>query len=99
MKGRPERVFAYSLKLKTAQHNEVEDDAVVLLEYPDATAILLPSWDWPYGKGQAEFYGPQGQLAGDGRRLALPARQGDAARHRESERDAGVHPPAAAREG
>ncbi|MGA2983829.1 MAG: Gfo/Idh/MocA family oxidoreductase [Terriglobia bacterium] len=62
MKGRPERVFAYSLKLKTAQHNEVEDDAVVLLEYSDASAILLPSWDWPYNKSQAEFYGPQGSL-------------------------------------
>jgi predicted dehydrogenase len=68
IKGRPLRVFAYSLKLKTAQHNEVEDDAVVVLEYPDATAILLPSWDWPYGKGQAEFYGPQGSflVMGDG---------------------------------
>ena len=62
VKGRPQRVFAYSLKLKTAQHNDVEDDAVVLLEYPDATAILLPSWDWPYGKSQVEFYGPQGSL-------------------------------------
>lgn len=60
IKGRPQRVFAYSLKLKTAQHNQVEDDAVIVLEYPDATAILMPSWDWPYGKGQAEFYGPKG---------------------------------------
>jgi predicted dehydrogenase len=68
VKGRPTRVFAYSLKLKTDQHNEVEDDAVVLLEYPDATAVLLPSWDWPYGKGQAEFYGPRGSflVMGDG---------------------------------
>ena len=68
LKGRPQRVFAYSLKLKVAQHNEVEDDATVLLEYPDATAILLPSWDWPYSKGQAEFYGPQGSflVMGDG---------------------------------
>lgn len=68
VKGRPERVFAYSLKVKTAQHNDVEDDAVVLLEYPDATATLLPSWDWPYTKGQAEFYGPQGSflVMGDG---------------------------------
>lgn len=67
-KGLPERVFAYSLKLKTAQHNEVEDDAVVLLEYKDATAILMPSWDWPYSKGQAEFYGPKGSflVMGDG---------------------------------
>ena len=68
VKGRPQRVFAYSLKLKSAQHNDVEDDAVVLLEYPDATAVLLPSWDWPYGKGQAEFYGPRGSflVMGDG---------------------------------
>ncbi len=68
MKGRPQRVFAYSLQLKTAQHNEVEDDAVVLLEYPDASAILLPSWDWPYSMGQAEFFGPQGSMLvmGDG---------------------------------
>ena len=76
MKGRPQRVFAYSLKLKSAQHNEVEDDAVVLLEYADATAILLPSWDWPYGKGQTEFYGPKGSflVMGDGL-LYQPARQ------------------------
>ncbi len=62
VKGRPERVFAYSLKLKVSQHNEVEDDAVVLLEYPDATAVLLPSWDWPYSRTQSEFYGPKGSL-------------------------------------
>jgi predicted dehydrogenase len=68
VKGRPQRVYAYSLKLKTAQHNAVEDDAVVVLEYPDATAILLPSWDWPYGLGQAQFFGPKGSLLvmGDG---------------------------------
>lgn len=62
VKGRPQRVFAYSLKLKTAQHNAVEDDAVVVLEYPDASAILMPSWDWPYTKLRAEFYGPKGSL-------------------------------------
>lgn len=62
LKGRPERVFAYSLKLKTAQHNDVEDDAEIILEYPDASAILLPSWNWPYSKGQAEFFGPGGSM-------------------------------------
>jgi predicted dehydrogenase len=62
LKGMPHLVFAYSLALKTQQHNAVEDDAVVLLEYPDATAILLPSWDWPSGKGLAQFYGPKGSF-------------------------------------
>lgn len=77
VKGRPQNVYAYALRLKTAQHNSVEDDAVVLLEYKDSTAILLPSWDWPYDKGQAEFYGPQGSLLvmGDGL-LFHPAHKG-----------------------
>src|SRR5581483_544032 len=54
--------------LKTAQHNAVEDEATVLLEYPDATAVLMPSWNWPYGKGQVELFGPKGSLLvmGDG---------------------------------
>jgi predicted dehydrogenase len=68
VKGRPRRVYGTSLKLKTEQHNAVEDDATVVLEYPDATAILMPSWDWSYGKGQVEFFGPKGSLLvrGDG---------------------------------
>ena len=68
LKGRPQRVYATSLKLKTEQHNAVEDDATVLLEYPDATAILLPSWDWPYGQGQVEIFGSKGSflVRGDG---------------------------------
>jgi len=68
LKGLPKRVYATSLKLKTEQHNAVEDDATVLLEYSDATAILMPSWDWPYGKGQAEIFGSKGSflVRGDG---------------------------------
>jgi predicted dehydrogenase len=68
LKGRPQRVYAVSLKLKTDQYNAVEDDATVLLEYADATAILMPSWDWPYGKGQAEIFGTKGSflVRGDG---------------------------------
>jgi predicted dehydrogenase len=68
LKGRPAAVYATSLKLKTEQHNAVEDDAVILLEYPDATAILLPSWNWPYGRGEVEVFGPKGSytVRGDG---------------------------------
>ena len=66
LKGRPQKVFARSLTLKTSQHNQVEDDAVIVLEYPDATAILEPSWDWPFSLGRVQVFGPQGSL------LALP---------------------------
>jgi predicted dehydrogenase len=74
LKGRPSRVYAYTLRLKTEQNNAVDDDAVMLLEYPDATAVLLPSWDWPYGKGQVQVFGPKGSLlATDSELLFRPA--------------------------
>jgi predicted dehydrogenase len=69
LKGRPARVYAHTLKLKTAQHNAVDDDAVILLEYPDATAVLLPSWDWPYSMGSVQVFGPKGSLLATGDQL------------------------------
>jgi predicted dehydrogenase len=77
LKGRPTAVFATALKLKTEQRHAVEDDAVILLEYPDATAILLPSWNWPYGRGEAQIFGPKGSFTvrGDGL-LYQPAEKG-----------------------
>jgi predicted dehydrogenase len=77
LKGRPQRVYATSLKLKTEQHNAVEDDATVLLEYSDTTAILMPSWDWPYGKGQAEIFGAKGSLLVRGDGLLFQPAKGD----------------------
>src|SRR5271157_1089301 len=77
LKGRPKRVYATSLKLKTEQHNAVEDDATVLLEYPDATAILMPSWDWSYGKGQAEIFGSKGSFLVRGDGLLFQPAQGE----------------------
>jgi predicted dehydrogenase len=62
LKGRPSRVYAYTLALKTDQHNKVDDDATILLEYPDAVAVLQASWDWPYNRGQVEVFGPKGSL-------------------------------------
>ncbi|HEV2425358.1 MAG TPA: Gfo/Idh/MocA family oxidoreductase [Terriglobia bacterium] len=62
LKGRPEKVCAYTLKLKTAQHNAVDDDATILLEYPDGTAVIQASWDWPMNRGQVQVFGPRGSL-------------------------------------
>ncbi|HKT10880.1 MAG TPA: Gfo/Idh/MocA family oxidoreductase, partial [Terriglobia bacterium] len=66
LKGRPDSVFARSLKLKAGQHNNVEDDAVIVLEYADGTAVLEPSWDWPFTMERIQVFGPHGSL------LALP---------------------------
>ena len=62
LKGRPTRVYATAKKLKTEQHNSVDDDATMVLDYPDGTAILEASWDWPYGMDQVKVFGPKGSL-------------------------------------
>jgi predicted dehydrogenase len=62
LKGRPTRVYATAHKLKTEQHNQVDDDATMVIEYPDATVIVEPSWDWPYGMDRVYVFGPKGSL-------------------------------------
>jgi predicted dehydrogenase len=62
LKGRPSRVSAVTQKLKVLQHNPVDDDATVILDYPDGQAIIEASWDWPYSMGQVAVFGPKGSL-------------------------------------
>jgi predicted dehydrogenase len=62
LKGRPKGVMAMAQKLKVEQHNKVDDDSTIVLDYPDATVIIEASWDWPYGMGQVQVFGPKGSL-------------------------------------
>jgi predicted dehydrogenase len=63
LKGRPTRVYATSRKLKTEQHNRVDDDDTIVLDYPDATAIVEASWDWPYNMDRIQVFGAKGSLS------------------------------------
>jgi predicted dehydrogenase len=69
LKGRPARVSAVAQKLKVDQHNAVDDDATIVLDYPDGTAIIEASWDWPYNMGQVQVFGPKGSLFATARDL------------------------------
>jgi len=62
LKGRPTRVYATTRKLKAGQHNNVDDDATIVLDYPDATVVVEASWDWPYNMDRAYVFGPKGSL-------------------------------------
>lgn len=64
LKGRPSRVYATTRKLKTNQHNQVDDDATIVLDYPDATISIEPSWDWPYGMDRVYVFGTKGSFLG-----------------------------------
>ena len=94
LKGRPSRVYAYTLKLKTEQANAVDDDAVILLEYPDATAIIQASWDWPYGKGQVEVFGPKGSLLATNNELLFRPAKSPASAEGLQGRPVELRPPA-----
>jgi predicted dehydrogenase len=76
LKGRPTRVYATTRKMKVEQDNKVDDDATIVLDYPDATAIIEASWDWPYTKEQVEVFGPKGSLLA--RHNTLQLRSADA---------------------
>lgn len=77
LKGRPTRVYATAKKLKVEQHNRVDDDATIVLDYPDGTAILEASWDWPYGMERVKVFGPKGSLLATADELLLRAASDD----------------------
>jgi predicted dehydrogenase len=58
----PIAVTAVTHHLKPLIYPKVEDDATILLEYPDATGIIEASWDWPFGIKDLEVFGTKGYL-------------------------------------
>jgi len=63
MQGRaPIAVTATIHHIKPAVYPNVDDDATILLEYPDATGIIEASWNWPFSIKDLEVFGVSGYL-------------------------------------
>jgi len=62
VRGLPLRVYAVTRKLKVGQNNRVDDDATIVMDYPDATAVLQASWDWPHNMDRTYVFGTKGSL-------------------------------------
>ena len=58
----PLAVSAVTHHLKPTLYPNVDDDATILLEYPDATGIIEASWDWPFGIKDLEVFGTKSYL-------------------------------------
>lgn len=54
---RPIAVTAVTRNLKPGMYLKVEDDAIIILEYENATGIIEASWDWPYSIKDFRVYG------------------------------------------
>ncbi len=59
---KPLSVFAVALHIKPEVYPKVEDDATIVLTYPQAQVILEPSWNWPMDRKDMEIYGRNGQV-------------------------------------
>jgi predicted dehydrogenase len=57
---RPTSVTATTQRFQPAVYPRVDDEATVLLEYPDAQGIIQASWNWPYNRKDFEVYGESG---------------------------------------
>jgi predicted dehydrogenase len=58
----PIAVTAVTRRIKPSVYPKVDDDATILLEYPDATGIIEASWNWPFSIKDWEVFGKTGYL-------------------------------------
>ena len=56
----PLSVTAVAQTDKPALYPHVDDDATVILRYKTSQAVLMPSWDWTFGRKDMELYGVTG---------------------------------------
>jgi glucose-fructose oxidoreductase len=56
----PVSVTAVTQTDKPEIYPHVDDDATVILRYPKAQAVLMPSWNWSFARKDMEVYGSAG---------------------------------------
>jgi glucose-fructose oxidoreductase len=56
----PISVTAVTQTDKPEIYPRVDDDATVILRYPKAQAVLMPSWNWSFARKDMEVYGNAG---------------------------------------
>lgn len=63
MKGkRPTSVTAVTQQIKPDIYPNVDDEATIIVTYPDAQGIIQASWNWPVGRKDMEVYGKSGYV-------------------------------------
>ena len=62
---RPQTVTAVTQQIKPDVYPKVDDEATIILTYPDAQGIIQASWNWPFNRKDMEVYGRTGYLHAD----------------------------------
>jgi predicted dehydrogenase len=65
--ARPVSVTAITQQLQPGDYPRVDDEATIVVTYPQAQAIIQASWNWPIGRKDLEIYGTRGYVMTDNR--------------------------------
>lgn len=84
LKGeRPISVTAVVQTIKPAIYPKVDDDATIIVQYPQRQVVIQASWNWPYARKDLEVYGQKGSIiAPDGKTLVYRLEEKDPPTHR-----------------
>lgn len=64
---RPESVFAVTQTIKPDIYPKVDDEATIVVTYPDMQGIIQASWNWPISRKDMEVYGKTGFAVAENR--------------------------------
>jgi predicted dehydrogenase len=59
---RPQSVTAITQQIKAQIYSRVDDEATIIIKYPQAQAIVQASWNWPFDRKDMEVYGQSGYV-------------------------------------
>jgi predicted dehydrogenase len=59
---RPIAVTAVARHYKPSVYPKVEDDATIIVEYPNTPGMIEASWNWPFGIKDMEIFGAKGYI-------------------------------------
>lgn len=63
MKGKePLSVTSVTRQFKPEIYPKVDDEATIVVSYPNAQCIIEASWNWPFGRKDMEIYGVSGYI-------------------------------------
>ncbi|MFZ0281573.1 MAG: gfo/Idh/MocA family oxidoreductase, partial [Bacteroidales bacterium] len=64
----PVSLTAVTRQFKPAIYPKVDDDATIILSYPESVCVIQASWNWPFSRKDMEIYGENGYIMAENSR-------------------------------
>ena len=62
---KPVSVTAVTRQFKPEVYPQVDDEATIVVDYPESQCIIQASWNWPFSRKDMEIYGTGGYIKAD----------------------------------